>query len=225
MPTTANQGIVRFQVKLNDVQNEKLEEYHYKTTLFWNLLRAHLKDKFDAYMAAEPSDEADKEITAKAEAFFESFFVPDPGLLILPGWGEYVGKIKDLPKDVLRCRLVDLVNAFILAKKTNGSGEGSFTGIPRRKTAKSSQSVRFTPGMYELNGNTIQLLCHPRLQFTLPDWPVASRQALDAIIENSSLSITRRRIQEPPGASLGPKDDDHLYSVTFRPVTDASQDD
>lgn len=213
---------LRYKLTMSAEKSAMLEEYLSRTTLFWNLLIQYLKEPMDAYMAEPATPESRAKLYQEAEKFFYCLKTCNHSECVSSTWLPFMPKIMELPVDILHSRLVDLVEACVLADRTEGDPQGS--GIPRRKTAKSSQSVRFSPGQYEIKGD--RLVIHSTFPFELEIPPKEDALAeLNQLPSQYSLAITRRRIAEQPHDGLGPVEDlDRDYVITLKPLDDQSAD-
>lgn len=206
--------MLRYKLRLTPEQIEVMGEYHSRTTLFWNLLHHLLKDKGEAFI--------NDPLTPESEAAFRGFASmtylklvttnEEASLGLSQDWQFHLTKIRELPEDILAGRLMDLVDAYVIAKRDRYNGSDRPTGQPRRKSAKSSQSVRFSESEYEILPGKIKILSVFPMEIEIPGLKD------ERVKEHSyTLSITRRRLPDEDTSVYGPtSDEDQLYVVTLR---------
>lgn len=216
MEKRATLPLMRAKVWLNPEQRTVLNEYLTRTTLLWNLLHQHLKDDAEEYLCLPPGPESDRNFRWTGHKLFTKITASDVSYEntgLLSAWVNYIASIRELPVELIQNRVKDIIDAYEMAKRDQNSGTEKPTGPPRRKTSKSSQSVRFPPEAFTLEKGKIKISSVFPFEFDVPEF------SEEVLTEPHELSITRRRLAEQSEITFGPADEnEQIFVVTLRPV-------
>jgi len=186
--------------------------------LFWNFCVDHLSFAATEYMRSSDSDKETERFRKRADELMElatmassgELDTTKPGQAIIEEWLPFTGQMFELPESILRNRLNDLVAAYISVKDSI-HGEGpSGTGMPRRKTDTSSQSMRFESTDFEIKGLSL-ILKHPYpIVFLIPELATLKLKT------PYTLSITRRALMGTGKFGPAEKEDTGSLMLTIR---------
>lgn len=214
MTETGSVPYHRYKVRTKPEQSETVMQYLHRSTLFWNFICQHLKDDVQTYLKETDTEESSLRFSDALYALFEKVVNGSDlseDLEISDAWKSYIPKIRELPRNLLTNRFVDMANAYRLAKQNLLERSERPTGIPKRKNNHSSQSIRFSPTDFKVEKGRI--LIDSVYPLTLE---VDGINPSDFERKNYYLSITKR--PAPKSISeYGPEDPlDPVYVVTLK---------
>lgn len=214
MTETGSVSYHRYKVRTKPEQSETVMQYLHRSTLFWNFICQHLKDDVQRYLHEADTAESTLYFSDALYGLFEKI-VNGSDLSedteISDAWKSYIPKIRELPRNLLTNRFVDMANAYRLAKQNLLEKSERPTGVPKRKNNHSSQSIRFSPSDFKVEkGRVIVDSVYP---LTLEIDGIEPKEFEG---KNYYLSITKR----PASKSMneyGPEDPlDPAYVVTLK---------
>ena len=207
----------RHTLQLTGEEEELLKHYLARVTLFWNCCVQHLNDAAEAYIASKTNPLLTKEFTGSAWDFYNNLrFVSQGGRVpedvLETTWYEFIPSIFELSDETLRNRLSDLLAAYMKVKRDMETDSPDVSGMPKRKTDRSSESVRFSASDFTVSGTTLQILRPFALRLSIPELTTFGFNPAECC-----LSITRKP-PSPNRSRFGPqtKTSRSSYTLTLR---------
>lgn len=165
-PETAIRCAIEF-----DEEQQSVAYRHYLTRsrLFWNLLLRNAQEEIDHYVYSDGDlEENQTRYLRYMNLLYETLLYGDleknQALLALDEQSiAHIKKFRELPYTTLRNRYSDILHVVRNAKLRMLDGSSNL-GIPRIKSWEARQSIRFEPGDYFVEGDTIRILGEPELK-------------------------------------------------------------
>lgn len=210
--TPSSRYLWRTKARLTVEQTEEIDQYLLRATLFWNFMIDRLAPHIDAFLKHPVLDAAAKDLEEKALTIYETARQECHTLATLlemgDKWRPYFSTIFALPDSVLKMRLFDLLSAYKMAHSEQGS-KIKVSGIPRRKDASSTQSVRFGSDEFSIVGDELRIHSAYPIMLKIDAFKHAP------VAEGLTLSVTRKPVPLP-SKRFGPVEDtgrDHCFTL------------
>lgn len=199
---------LRFRSELSSEQEESVKQYLSRTTLLWNYIVQAMTRDARNYVKEPASNESDQVFLDKVLKHFELITEGDIEK-VENKWKRFVAQLRELPLSVLYQRLRDLVEAYETAKKHYGSDIKNPTRLPKNKTVNSSQSARFNPNTFLINGDVVSIEAPFKLELKLD----GLNEKLNPL-KHYTFSITKRQVSFED--DVGPTPKNTSYVFTFK---------
>lgn len=161
---------VRFVLTPNSQQAQNIEYYLTRSSLFWNLLLYHTDEYIKEYIEQPNSIYNDKQLERFMYLVYETLIhrERDEGIHFSARDEADIMKIRTIPNTSLRNRVHDLAKLVITYKHRFIEKGITLPGLPKRKSPKSRQSIRFDPSDYMITGDTLEILGRPGIKINIP---------------------------------------------------------
>lgn len=208
-----NHETVTMYVSLDADQHRAMSYWHTRTTMLWNVVVAHLGTYAELYLRETDGPASDNELAQVIDGVYATIVNEDTNLVsdfvLGEQWKESVSKIKELPKEVVEYRLIDLKGCYMAAKQRVLKDNRANSCIPAIKTVRSNQSVRFSNENFTLSGDTLTIhgpngltIKHPTLR--------------DIKVEPTTLlSVSRRKVKPTIREQWALQENLRPYSLSF----------
>jgi len=197
----------RFRSELSSVQEESVKCYLSRTTLLWNYIVQAMTQDAREFVKEPASEASDVVFFTKLMAHFDLITTGDIGK-VENKWKKFVSQLRELPQSVLIHRLKDLVWAYETAKKHYSSDIKNPTRLPKNKTVNSSQSVRFSPTHFTINGDMVTIEAPFKFEIMLSG--LNEKRDPDKLY---TFSITRRQVSFEEDMGPAPKSTSYVFTL------------
>lgn len=197
---------------LSAAQKNVVRSYHIRTAAFWNVIVSQLSDFSKLYIEETEGSVSDEALEQMMDMLFEILINKNtelmPGYVIPAELANELSLACQLPEQLLRNRIMDIMQSFKAAKQNYRQGRGTYP-LPGMKSNRSNHTVRFERGDFEIKGDIITF--NGRFKLSIQDVKIAR-------YDNSkvkSVSLSRKKVGNESRARLGLGKEARVYCLTF----------